>query len=62
MDLYKLVNSLSADTLASLSLYKPELALEYFQKALKVNPNLRSLEAAVADLRRAIIEKRKGTI
>ena len=45
-----------------LALDKPELALEYFQKALKVNPNLRSLEAAVADLKRAIIEKRKGTI
>jgi tetratricopeptide (TPR) repeat protein len=45
-----------------LALDKPELALEYFQRALKVNPNLRSLEAAVADLKRAIIEKRKGTI
>jgi tetratricopeptide (TPR) repeat protein len=45
-----------------LALDKPELALEYFQRALRVNPNLRSLEAAVADLKRAIIEKRKGTI
>jgi len=45
-----------------LALDKPELALEYFQRALKVNPNLRSVEAAVADLKRAIIEKRKGTI
>jgi len=45
-----------------LALDKPELALEYFQRALRVNPNLRSLEAALADLKRAIIEKRKGTI
>jgi tetratricopeptide (TPR) repeat protein len=45
-----------------LALDKPELALEYFQRALKVNPNLRSVEAAVAELKRLIIEKRKGTI
>ena len=45
-----------------LALGKPELALEYFQRALKVNPNLRSVEAAVADLKHLIIEKRKGTI
>ena len=45
-----------------LALDKPERALEYFQKALAVNPNLRNVEAAVAELRRQIIEKRKGTI
>jgi tetratricopeptide (TPR) repeat protein len=45
-----------------LALDKPERALEYFQKALTVNPNLRNLEAAVAELRRQILEKRKGTI
>ena len=45
-----------------LALDKPELALEYFQRALKVNPNLHSVEAAVGDLKRVIIEKRKGTI
>jgi tetratricopeptide (TPR) repeat protein len=45
-----------------LALGKPELALQYFQRALKINPNLRSVEAAVADLERLIIEKRKGTI
>ena len=45
-----------------LQLDKPELALEYFQRALTVNPNLRSLEAAVAELKRLIIERRKGTI
>ena len=45
-----------------LALDKPELALAYFEKALKVNPNLRSVEAAVTELKRQIIEKRKGTI
>lgn len=45
-----------------LALDKPELALDYFQRALKVNPNLRSVEAAVGELERRIIEKRKGTI
>ncbi len=44
------------------ALGKPELALQYFQRALKVNPNLRSVEAAVAELEHLIIEKRKGTI
>jgi tetratricopeptide (TPR) repeat protein len=45
-----------------LQLDKPELALDYFQRALTVNPNLRSVEAAVAELKRLIIERRKGTI
>jgi tetratricopeptide (TPR) repeat protein len=45
-----------------LALDKPELALEYFQRALQVNPNLQSVEAAVEQLKRIIIEKRKGTI
>lgn len=45
-----------------LQIDKPELALEYFQRALMVNPNLRSVEAAVTELKRLIIEKRKGTI
>lgn len=45
-----------------LALDKPELALEYFERALKINPNLRRVEAAVDELKRLIIEKRKGTI
>jgi len=45
-----------------LALDKHDLALDYFQRALKVNPNLRSVEAAVAELKRLVIEKRKGTI
>ena len=45
-----------------LQLDHPEKALEYFQRALAVNPNLPSVEAAVAELQRLVLEKRKGTI
>ena len=45
-----------------LALGKPESALDYFQRALTVNPNLTRVRAAVEELKRAIIEKRKGTI
>ena len=45
-----------------LALGKPEQALDYFQRALKVNPNLTRVEAAIEELRRIISEKRKGTI
>ena len=45
-----------------LQLDQPERALEYFQRALMVNPNLAAVEAAVGQLKQIIIEKRKGTI
>jgi tetratricopeptide (TPR) repeat protein len=45
-----------------LQLDKPEQALVYFERALKVNPNLHGVESAVEDLRRLMIETRKGTI
>ncbi len=45
-----------------LRLDQPERALDYFQRALTVNPNLAGVEAAVEDLKQALIEKRKGTI
>jgi len=45
-----------------LELDQPERALDYFQRALKVNPNLHQVEAAVEQLKRLIAEKRKGTI
>jgi tetratricopeptide (TPR) repeat protein len=44
------------------ALDKPELALEYFERALMINPNLGSVAAAVAELKQMIVEKRKGTI
>ena len=45
-----------------LALDKPELALTYFERALAINPNLLSVQAAVDELKRLIIDKRKGTI
>jgi len=45
-----------------LQLDQPEHALEYFQRALRVNPNMRQVEVAVEQLKRLIAEKRRGTI
>jgi len=45
-----------------LALDEPERALGYFQRALRVNPNLHGVESTVAELKRLIIEKRKGVI
>jgi tetratricopeptide (TPR) repeat protein len=45
-----------------LRLDQPERALDYFQRALTVNPNLAGVEAAIEALKQAIIETRKGTI
>jgi tetratricopeptide (TPR) repeat protein len=45
-----------------LQMDQPERALEYFERALAVNPNLTQVEQVVAQLRRLLIEKRKGTI
>ena len=45
-----------------LQLDQPERALDYFQRALKVNPNMRQVEVVVEQLRQLIAEKRKGTI
>jgi tetratricopeptide (TPR) repeat protein len=45
-----------------LALGKPELALTYFERALAINPNLQSVQSAVDELKRVIIEKRQGTI
>jgi tetratricopeptide (TPR) repeat protein len=45
-----------------LRLDEPERALDYFERALKINPNLRQVETVIGELRRIIVEKRKGTI
>ncbi len=45
-----------------LRLGQPERALDYFQRALTVNPNLAGVEAAIEALKQTLIEKRKGTI
>ena len=54
--------ALSGFGLIYLQLGQPEKALDYFQRALKVNPNLRQVEATVEQLRRELIERRKDTI
>lgn len=45
-----------------LQLDQPERALDYFQRALTVNPNLHQVELVIGALKRIIVEKRKGTI
>jgi tetratricopeptide (TPR) repeat protein len=45
-----------------LRLDQPERALDYFQRALRVNPNMDQVEAVIEDLKRVVVEKRKGTI
>lgn len=45
-----------------LELGKPDQALEYFQRALAVNPNLLQVEIAVEQLKRLLIEQRRNTL
>jgi len=45
-----------------LRLDQPERALEYFQRALAINPNLAQVEVAVEQLKRLIADKRRDTI
>ena len=39
-----------------LRLDEPERALDYFERALKINPNLRQVEIVIGELRRIIVE------
>lgn len=54
--------ALSGFGMIYLQLGKPEKALEYFQRALHVNPNLGQVEATVEQLKRLLIDRRKDTI
>ena len=54
--------ALSGFGMIYLQLGEAEKALDYFQRALAVNPNLTQVEAAVNELRRLLIEKRRDTI
>ncbi|MBI1847413.1 MAG: tetratricopeptide repeat protein [Candidatus Rokubacteria bacterium] len=54
--------ALSGYGMIYLELGQPAKALAYFERALAVNPNLESVEAAVQSLKRLLIERRKGTI
>jgi tetratricopeptide (TPR) repeat protein len=41
---------------------KPEKALEYWERALQVNPNLGQVEGAVEQLKRTLIQRKRDTI
>jgi tetratricopeptide (TPR) repeat protein len=45
-----------------LHLGQPERALDYFQRALAVNPNLLQVEMAVEQLKQVLIQKRRDTL
>jgi tetratricopeptide (TPR) repeat protein len=45
-----------------LHLGQPERALDYFQRALAVNPNLVQVESAVEQLKQLLIQKRRDTL
>jgi tetratricopeptide (TPR) repeat protein len=45
-----------------LHLGQPERALDYFQRALAVNPNLLQVEMAVEQLKQLVIQKRRDTL
>ena len=54
--------ALSGYGLIYLQLDQPEKALDYFQRALKVNPNLESVNETVEMLKPLLIQRRKDTI
>ncbi len=45
-----------------LRLDEPERALEYFRRALRINPNLRGVAEMIPQLEQLLTERRKGTI
>jgi tetratricopeptide (TPR) repeat protein len=45
-----------------LQLDQPERALEYFRRALRVNPNLGAVRQVIPQLEQLLTERRKGTI
>jgi tetratricopeptide (TPR) repeat protein len=53
--------ALSGYGMIYLQLDQPGRALHYFERALAVNPNLRSVEEAVETLRRWLLERRRDT-
>jgi tetratricopeptide (TPR) repeat protein len=53
---------LSGFGLNYLELGKPEVALDYFERALAVNPTLTQIQAAVEQLKRLLEQPRAGTI
>jgi tetratricopeptide (TPR) repeat protein len=54
--------ALSGYGLIYLRLDQPARALEYFERALAINPNLTQVQETAAQLRRLLIERRKDSI
>jgi tetratricopeptide (TPR) repeat protein len=54
--------ALSGYGLIYLQLDQPAKALEYFERALAVNPNLESTRLTIEMLRTLLIQRRKDTI
>ena len=54
--------ALSGYGMIYLQLDQPAKALDYFQRALKVNPNLESVNETVEMLKPLLIQRRKDTI
>jgi tetratricopeptide (TPR) repeat protein len=54
--------ALSGYGMIYLQLDEPAKALDYFQRALKVNPNLESINQIVEMLKPLLIQRRKDTI
>ena len=40
-----------------MQLDRPERALEYLERALAINPNLRQVRSAIEDLKRELLER-----
>jgi tetratricopeptide (TPR) repeat protein len=45
-----------------LRLDQPERALDYFRRALRINPNMRGIEEIIPEIEQLLTERRKGTI
>jgi tetratricopeptide (TPR) repeat protein len=54
--------ALSGYGMIYLRLAEPERALDYFQRALAVNPNLTGVQDAVEELKRLLLQKRRQTL
>ena len=54
--------ALSGYGMIYVELDQPGRAVEYFQKALAVNPNLTSVEQAIETLKAQLLQRRRETI
>jgi len=54
--------ALSGYGMIYLQLDQPDRALEYFERALRVNPNLQSVEEAVESIKTMLLQRRRNTL